>query len=539
MSESNESIKSHFSDSQKSSKSSKSPKSSKSSTSSKSPTSKLLAQIRRSQILDRNLEPPVLPIQLQHKRSHSGIQSIPSAGIIFNINCHSCLVVKGSTDNVTLDQITSLKQTPKIYTMFLKNIGEQTYANPEFNTTMHTNIIDYLNDDNYDYASLYNYLSPLYTPTSEICKSQHASKTCIQTSLLRYLPIYDNNKIIIDTDQPKIIEFERYFMFNKLTEQPTGEKTLLTNVFELFMPFTFFEHTAVSTEFSSNLFMSIVGNNWCIIPDLFTTIICELQIYFICIMYSEDGILPKLTEPDIRKVYDDLTIINTSSANLLKPMELNRKIFLSFFESLYPNNETGLNNSKYANVYMIITKLIVLNKSTNFVISLKDIANFNNLFKKGSPIIISKSCNIFCKDTMFENKKNPEYNLKEQKQYDAIMSAIHPQQYEHSQQIVTKRNILKEYLDQYELLPGELAIVQSPTVKSASKSAAKFRSKSTARARSKSTTRANSLPIKLMSNTNPANNKTNNKTKNKTKNKTIKRMNYLKNRKRLMNVKSI
>ena len=57
------------------------------------------------------------------------------------------------------------------------------------------NIMYYLQDDYYDYASLYKYLSPLYTATSKICKAQKPSKKCIQTSLLRYLPIYDNNKI--------------------------------------------------------------------------------------------------------------------------------------------------------------------------------------------------------------------------------------------------------------------------------------------------------------------------------------------------------
>jgi hypothetical protein len=149
----------------------------------------------------------------------------------------------------------------------------------------------------------------------------------------------------------------------------------------------------------------------------------------------------------------------------LSRMEINQIRFLSYFESLFPN-QMELYNSKYAKAYITITKLIVLNKMSQFTINLEDISDFNNLFDQGSPIIISKSCNRFCKDTTFVNDKNPELNTRNQSQFDAIYTAQHPEQYVHIRKNVESRHLLKEYLDQYELLPGELEIIVNPLVNS-------------------------------------------------------------------------
>lgn len=378
--------------------------------------------------------------QLKRLPSHENKKHFQENGIIFYINGHSFI-----TGQIKKTNAKDIENTmSKAIMMFLKSFGETTLPDESFNEVMQEKITDYLfisqrMDIVQNYNTLYQQLSSAFEPTKSICEEQQPEYLCNNmSSLLRYLPLYyDKNKFMYvfvpKRDNPElgtIVHFNRIFQFNSEF-----------NVFSLYFTRQQIAHPFILQE-AIDAVMELVSLNLCY-PENNTIAMKYLCIYFI-LFYQSKFKLTRLAA----KTFEQLSIemdeeLDVESDSIINHIQvrphyyIDNDIFHVFLRHYFGNlNMNGLgkpisqsDKNSVIQTFATIFKLPLLIQYDPSIkpivgVDLESIININNMFTCvgiGEPVIISKSCNTY-------NNKHTE-------------TALMP---------------LQDYMDEYELHPGEL-----------------------------------------------------------------------------------
>jgi hypothetical protein len=378
--------------------------------------------------------------QLKRLPSHENKKHFQENGIIFYINGHSFI-----TGQIKKTNAKDIENTmSKSIMMFLKSFGETTIQDEGFNEVMQEKIMDYLFISQrmgtiQNYSTLYQQLSSDFEPTKSVCEEQQPHYLCNNmSSLLRYLPLYyDENKFMYvfvpKRDNPElgtIVHFNRIFQFNSEF-----------NVFSLYFTRHQIAHPTILEE-SIDAVMELVSLNLCY-PENNTIAMKYLCIYFILFYQSKfklTRLAAKTFEQLSNEMDEELDVDSDSIINHIQVMPhyyIDNHIFNAFLRNYFGKlNMDGLgkpisqsDKNSVIRTFATIFKLPLLIQSDPSIkpivgIDLDIIININNMFKCvgiGEAVIISKSCNTY-------NNENTEI-------------ALLP---------------LQDYMDEYELHPGEL-----------------------------------------------------------------------------------
>jgi hypothetical protein len=369
-----------------------------------------------------DLGPPLPPPPSKLKRllTHNLAKMEKPIGLIFYVNGHSSIKIQKRIPDFT--EGTLEIDYDKSYMMFLKNFGQTTNTDNDFNELMTTKINEYISGDNSkNYSDLYKFLNPIFDVHSTVCNIQQDDNSGARmSSLLRYIPLYtkqDNSYIIIPKKvyklqdyRPDVFLFTRTYMFNSVF-----------NVFKIFFTKSQIQHKSIPDNIIDKL-LELNNQNLCIELNN-KRAIKYFCIYFILIFqdiiheYLAKNGMPTVRTPlttRIRKIESD-EIFNSPSMDT---------VISKYFPTIIMGNKDTVFgvHDRVIHIFDTIFKLqcviefpksmtsrrlIGSIKTTNAYhsstcidgeITTDIIINFNNIFADianiGYPIIISKSCNV-------------------------------------------------------------------------------------------------------------------------------------------------